>query len=116
MTRFDALGEFELTVLLAILHVGADAYGVTVREDIERRTGRSVSVGALYTAFDRLERKGYLRSTISDPTPQRGGRAKRYVQVTPTGLAALRRSRDVLDRMWAGISTSRLKPAKGGDA
>ena len=114
MARFDALGEFEHTVLLAIVHVGEDAYGVTVREDIERRTGRDVSIGALYTAFDRLERKGLLRSTVSDPTPQRGGRAKRYVAITPAGAAALRRSRELLDRMWTGVSAARLRPAKGG--
>ena len=62
MTKVESLGEFEQTVLLAIVHVGAEAYGVTVRQEIERRTGRDVSIGALYTAFDRLERKGYVRS------------------------------------------------------
>ena len=114
MARFEALGEFEQMVLLAIVHVGEGAYGVTVREEIERRTGREVSVGALYTALDRLERKGFVRSTISEPTPQRGGRARRFVSISTSGLAALRRSRELLDRMWAGVSTSRLKPAKGG--
>jgi PadR family transcriptional regulator PadR len=115
MARIESLGEFEQTVLLALLHVGADAYGVTVRQEIERRTRRQVSIGALYTAFDRLERKGYIRSRISDPTPERGGRAKRHVAITATGINALRRSRELLDRMWAGLSASRLKP-KGGDA
>lgn len=116
MSKFEALGEFEQTVLLAVIHVGTDAYGVTVREEIERRTGREVSVGALYTAFDRLERKGYVRSTTSDPTPQRGGRAKRFVSVTPVGVAALRRSRELLDRMWSGLSASQLEAAKGADS
>jgi DNA-binding PadR family transcriptional regulator len=116
MPRIESLGEFEQTVLLAILHVGADAYGVTIRQEIETRTGREVSVGALYTAFDRLERKGYIRSTVSDPTPQRGGRAKRHVALTSSGIKALRRSRDLLDRMWAGLSIVGLKPVKGGDA
>jgi PadR family transcriptional regulator, regulatory protein PadR len=114
MAKSEALGEFEQMVLLAIVHVGEGAYGVPVREEIERRTGREVSVGALYTAFDRLERKGLVRSTISDPTPQRGGRAKRFLTVSASGLRALRRSRELLDRMWAGISPARLKPAKGG--
>lgn len=114
MARFEALGEFEQMVLLAIVHLGEGAYGVTVREEIERRTRRAVSVGALYTAFDRLERKGFLRSTLSQPTPERGGRAKRFVSITAGGVAALRRSRDLLDRMWAGVSASRLKPARGG--
>ena len=113
MAKFEALGEFEQMVLLAIVHVGEGAYGVTVREEIERRTGREVSVGALYTALDRLERKGFVRSTSSDPTPERGGRAKRVVSIRTSGLAALRRSRELLDRMWAGVPTSRLKPAKG---
>lgn len=114
MAKFEALGEFEQSVLLAIVHVGEHAYGVSIREEIERRTGRSVSVGALYTALDRLERKGYIRSTVSDPTPLRGGRAKRHVAITAPGMAALRRSRELLDRMWAGMPATRLKPAKGG--
>lgn len=116
MTKVESLGEFEQTVLLAIVHVGAEAYGVTVRQEIERRTGRDVSIGALYTAFDRLERKGYVRSKVSDPTPQRGGRSKRHVHVTAAGIRALRRSRALLDRMWEGLSAARLKPAHGGDA
>jgi PadR family transcriptional regulator, regulatory protein PadR len=114
MATFEALGEFEQIVLLAIVHVGEGAYGVPVREEIERRTGREISVGALYTAFDRLERKGFVYSTISDPTPQRGGRARRFVTVSASGLNALRRSRELHDRMWAGISSARLKPVKGG--
>ena len=116
MAKFESLGEFEQTVLLAVAHVGAGAYGVTVRQEIERRTGRQISIGALYTAFDRLERKGYLRSKTSDPTPQRGGRSKRHLSMTASGVSALQRSRDLLDRMWAGLSAARLKPAKGGDA
>ncbi len=101
------MGEFEQSVLLAILHLnaeGIDAYGVTVRETIEARTGRTVAIGALYTAFDRLERKGYLRSTMSEPTAERGGRARREVTVTPEGRAALDRSRDFLARMWDGLT------------
>lgn len=108
-TRTDSLGEFEQSVLLAILHLRqseADAYGVTVRETIEARTGRSVSIGALYTALERLERKGYVTSTMSDPTPERGGRARRYFRVTPTGAIALDRSRQYLARMWQGLAPS----------
>ena len=103
MTAHEALGEFEQSVLLAIAHLGEDAYGVSVRQEIERRTGRKVAVGALYTALDRLERKGYLRSRMSDPTPERGGRAKRRLRLMAAGVAALRQSRAYLERMWDGL-------------
>jgi PadR family transcriptional regulator, regulatory protein PadR len=103
MTRQDALGEFEQAVLLAVAHLEVEAYGVTIRREIETRTGRTVAVGALYTAIDRLERKGYVTSTMSDPTPVRGGRSKRQVTLSPAGRAALRQSRDFLARMWSGL-------------
>ena len=103
MSRTDALGEFEHLVLLAVVRLGTDAYGSTIRREIEQRTGRSIAIGALYTALDRLERKGYVSSRLSDPTPQRGGRAKRYFRLRPAGAAALERSRDALTRMWAGM-------------
>lgn len=104
MTATDALGEFEAALLLAIVHLGEDAYGVTIRREIERRTGRLVAVGALYTSLGRLERKGYVRSTLSDPTSDRGGRSKRYFVMRPSGVAALKQSRARHDRMWAGLS------------
>jgi PadR family transcriptional regulator, regulatory protein PadR len=103
MRRPDALGEFEQLVLLAIVHLEGEAYGSPIRREIEERTGRSIAIGALYTALDRLERKGYVTSSMSDPTPQRGGRSKRYFRMRPAGIAALQRSRDVLARMWAGV-------------
>lgn len=99
----DALGEFEQSVLLAIAHLKTDAYGVAIRREIERRTKRSVAVGALYTALDRLERKGHVSSSMSDPTPERGGRSKRYFRLRAGGVAALKRSRETLARMWAGL-------------
>lgn len=107
----ESLGEFEQLVLLAIVHLGTDAYGMTIRRQIEDRTGRVVAIGALYTALDRLERKGYVASTLSDPTPQRGGRAKRLFRLEHAGAAALRRSRETLTRMWAGLSPN-LKPQR----
>ena len=110
MQRGDALGEFELSVLLAIAHLGEGAYGASIRHEIESRIECDVSVGALYTALDRLERKGYLRSTTSDPTPERGGRSKRLVHLTIAGAAALKRSRELMDRMWAGLSPRHLRP------
>jgi PadR family transcriptional regulator PadR len=108
MSKTESVGEFEQLVLLAIVRLAGDAYGSTIREEIEDRTDRSVAIGALYTALDRLERKGWVSSQMSDPTPQRGGRAKRYYQLRPVGAAALRRSREALTRMWAGIEPDAL--------
>lgn len=102
--KLDTLGEFEHYALLAVVHLGDRAYGVTIRQEIEARTDRDVAIGALYTCLERLERKGYLRSTMSDPTPQRGGRSKRYFTVTPRGAGALRESRKRLTRMWEGLA------------
>jgi DNA-binding PadR family transcriptional regulator len=100
----DALGEFEQVILLAVVHLGAEAYGTTIRREIEERTGRDIAVGALYTALERLERKGFVTSTMSDPLPQRGGRSRRQFQLQPEGAAALKRSRALLAKMWHGLS------------
>jgi PadR family transcriptional regulator PadR len=97
------LGEFEHIVLLAILRLGDDAYAIPIREEIEERTGRAVARGALYTALERLETKRCLRSRMSDPLPERGGRSRRYFTVTPAGLAAIRTSRRSLLRLWQGL-------------
>lgn len=99
----DSLGEFEQSLLLAIVHLGENAYGVTIRQEIEARTGRDVAVGALYTSLSRLEKKGYVRSEMSDPTPQRGGRSRRHFTLRAAGAAALRQSRARMDRMWEGL-------------
>lgn len=104
----EALGEFEQIVLLAIVRLAGDAYGTTIRREIEARTGRLVAIGALYTALERLERKGYIGSSMSDPTPQRGGRSKRYVTLKAAGIAALKRSRQALDQMWADVNPDAL--------
>lgn len=101
--RPATLGEFEQLVLLAILHHDEDAYGVTIRREIERRTHRTVTVGALYTALDRLQAKGLVTSTTSLPTRERGGRSKRFFTVTTQGEKALVRSRETMTRMWAGL-------------
>ena len=103
MSRREHLGEFEQIVLLAILRVREDAYGVPIRLEIENRTGRSVTVGALYRTLDRLEEKGYVTSSFGDPTPARGGRSRRYFKLRPIGLRTLRASRDVLTAMWDGL-------------
>ena len=100
----DTLGEFEQVILLAIAHLGSEAYGTSIRREIEARTGREIAVGALYTALERLERKDYVASAMSDPTPQRGGRARRHFHIEPDGAAALKRSRDLLAKMWDGLT------------
>ena len=97
------LGEFEHLVLLAILRLGDEAYAIPIRQEIEERTGRSVARGALYTALERLEGKGCLRSRMSPPVRERGGRSRRYFTVTPAGLAAIRASRQSLLRLWQGL-------------
>jgi DNA-binding PadR family transcriptional regulator len=99
------LGEFEQIALLAILRLGEDAYAIPVREEIEARTGRAVARGALYTALERLEAKGCLRSRMSQPLPERGGRSRRYYTVTSPGRAALRASRDALIALWKGVES-----------
>ena len=99
------LGEFEQVVLLAILRLGDGAYAIPVREEIEARTGRQVARGALYTALERLEAKKCVRSSMSDPMPERGGRSRRYYAVTPAGLAALRESRDAWLALWKGVES-----------
>ncbi len=104
------LGEFEHIVLLAVLRLGDKAYGVPIRTEIESRAGRRVTVGALYATLDRLEAKGLIYSWFADPTPQRGGRSKRYFKLQPKGEQALAESRAMFDRMWRGL---RLKGGAG---
>ena len=87
--KVPILGEFEQVVLLAILRLGDNAYGVTIRKEIRECTGRIAAPGALYNTLDRLEEKGMVRSRMGDPTPQRGGRAKRLFEATPSGIEAV---------------------------
>ena len=99
----EYLGEFEQIVLLAIGRLEEGAYGVPIRHEIEKRTGRHVSVGALYSTLDRLENKGYVHSWFADATPQRGGRSKRYFRLLPEGVESLTLSKSMLDSMWQGL-------------
>ena len=103
MPKDQLLGTFEQMVLLAILHIGKNAYGPLILEKMKEGSGRSVSRGSLYVTLDRLERKGMLQSAIGEPEPDRGGRPKRYVTVTQKGVAALREARDALTSLWAGL-------------
>jgi len=102
MAKRDYLGEFEQMVLLAIMRVGPESYGVTIRHEIETCTGRDVSLGAIYPTLDRLEAKGYVRSYIGEPTGERGGRSRRHIVLEPEGEAALRRSWKMLNALWEG--------------
>jgi DNA-binding PadR family transcriptional regulator len=102
-TDFYALGEFEQVVLLAILRLEDEAYAVSVRDEILRCTGRDVSRGSIYITLDRLETKGFLRSRLADPTPERGGRAKRYYALRPPAVDALKESRRALVALWRGL-------------
>lgn len=98
------LGEFEQLILLAILRLGDDAYGVTIRAELASRAGRTVAPGALYTTLERLETKGLIASQMSDRTPQRGGRAKRLVTVTAAGTEALTRALRAYGRLLDGLT------------
>ena len=106
------VGEFEYAVLLALLHVeGTDeAYAVPVRALLEARTGRPVARGALYTALERLEAKGCLRSRMGDPTAERGGKAKRYFTVTPLGVKALKAMHASLASLSRGLEAVLEQP------
>ena len=103
-TMRSYLGEFEQLLMLALLQLEDDAYGSRIRESIEQRTGRTVSPGAVYTALDRLESRGLVSSVLGEPTPQRGGKRKRYYRLEPQGTELLRRSQDALARMARGLT------------
>jgi DNA-binding PadR family transcriptional regulator len=103
MPRGDLLGSLEYIVLLALVRLGPDAYGMTVRHEIETRTGRDLSIGAVYATLDRLEAKGLVSSTIGEPTSARGGRAKRHFRMEAAGERALRASEDAIRRMSVGL-------------
>ena len=97
------LGEFEQVVLLAILRLDDRAYGVAIREEIRACTGRAPTPGALYITLDRMEEKGLVSSRLGDPTPQRGGRAKRFFRVTRSGVAAVRRAHTAYRNLLQGL-------------
>jgi DNA-binding PadR family transcriptional regulator len=97
------LGEFEQIVLLAMARVGDDAYAVSVHDEILQTTGRSVSIPAVYVTLSRLDKKGLVESWMGDPSPTRGGRAKRHFKLSEAGREALSEARNVLDQLWAGL-------------
>src|SRR5580692_1147319 len=103
MSGREYLGEFEHIIVLALLRLADRAYGVTVRQEIEFRTSREVSIGAVYATLERLESKGYVKSRRGDPTPERGGRSKRFFRVTAKGMAAVNRTQRALQSMVKGL-------------
>lgn len=104
MARPQSLGDFEQLVLLAILRLGDDAYGVSIRTEIEEKAGRTASSGALYTTLERLEDKGLVSFQVGDPSPIRGGRAKRHYRVTGAGRKAISQSQLAYQRMLEGLN------------
>jgi PadR family transcriptional regulator, regulatory protein PadR len=97
------LGGLELTVMLALLRLGEDAYGVPISREIERQTGREVALGSVYAALERLQGKGLVSSRLGEPTAARGGRAKRYFRATSQGLRETRETRHALMNLWRGV-------------
>ena len=105
------IGEFEELVLLTVASLAEDAYGVTIKDSIEKRTDRSISMGALHSTITRLEEKGYLKSWLGEPTQERGGRRKRYFEVTQQGKVELHNIKALRDELWK-LSKSTLSLAK----
>jgi len=97
------LGEFEQIVLLAMARTGDEAYAVSIHDEILQTTGRSVSIPAVYVTLSRLEKKGLVSSWMGEPSPRRGGRAKRYFELSGKGREALEQSREVLAHLWEGL-------------
>ena len=103
MTSRPYLGNFELMVLLAVIRLDDAAYGVTILRILEAGTGREMAIGSVYAALERLQEKGLVSSRLGEPTPERGGRAKRYFRVTPDGVREARSTRAVLSLLWDGL-------------
>ncbi len=106
------LGEFEQLLLFAMLRLGDDASGASVIEEIESRTGRQVSAGAIYTSFERLTRKGFVSSEFGPPSKKRGGKRRKLYKLEPAGAEALRRSYKAIHQMAEGIAP-KLEPSGG---
>ena len=108
------LGEFELMLLLTVIHLGEEAYGVPISRQLELARGRSVSVGSVYAALERLEAKSLVESTLGDPTPERGGKAKRYFKITKEGLRQVHETRRVLSGLWKTIPDAKMDLLREG--
>jgi DNA-binding PadR family transcriptional regulator len=100
------LGQLEQMMMLAVLHLGQDAYGGAIRDELEERAGKSLALGTVYVTMKRLEKRGLIRSWLGDPTSERGGKAKRFYAVEPAGVEALRVAQERLGRMWKELPRS----------
>src|ERR1700730_18436020 len=100
MRKRDYLGSFELMVMLALIRIGDNAYGVPISREIEERSGREVALGSVYATLERLETKGLVSSELGESTPERGGRAKKYFSVTAKGVREVRETQRVLMKLW----------------
>ena len=103
MRKGGYLGQFELMVLLVLMRLGDDAYGVTIANELEEQTGREVVIASVYATLERLQDRGLVSSTLGDATPERGGRAKRYFRITGAGLREVRDARRSLLSLWKGL-------------
>jgi PadR family transcriptional regulator, regulatory protein PadR len=111
MRKREFLGQHELMVMLAVLRLGREAYGVPIAAEIAERTGREMLQGSVYAILERLEIKGLVASRMGDATPQRGGRAKRYFALTAEGVRQVRQAQRALEALWVGLpQTSGAKP------
>ena len=99
----DNIGNFELMILLALIRIDGNAYGVPISKEIEKRSGREVSVASVYATLERLEAKGFVSPELGEPTPERGGRAKRYFRITAKGVREVRATRRALVQLWDGL-------------
>jgi DNA-binding PadR family transcriptional regulator len=103
MPKRTNLGDFELMVMLALLRLGDDAYGVPISREIEQQSGREVALGSVYATLERLEGRGLVSSHLGKPTAERGGKAKRYFRVTSNGLRKAQETRRALMKLWRGL-------------
>ncbi len=108
MKNRSYLGEFEIMLLLAVIHLGDEAYGVPISRELEKYRGRDVAVGSVYAALERLEAKQLVISSLGEPTPERGGKAKRYFRITKEGLRQVHETRRVLTKLWQAIPDLKL--------
>jgi PadR family transcriptional regulator PadR len=112
MGRDGMLGTFEEQILLAVAHLGDEAYGMTVRREIEARTGQQATIGAVYATLDRMEAKKYVESWLGEGHEDRRGGARRFIKLRPAGAEALRTAHALRARMWAGLDPARLRRGK----
>ena len=103
MPNPNAISNFELMVLLALIRLGDEAYGVPISQEIEEHSGHGVALGSVYAALERLQDRGFVSSAVGEPTPERGGRAKKYFKITGKGMKVVQETQQTLTRLWKGL-------------